>query len=58
MNIKVVELIKIYNFYFGHLFIRQSGIVHKFYISLIERMKLYETYVKFTNNVIISLSDE
>ena len=24
MNIKVVELIKIYNFYFGHFFIRQS----------------------------------
>jgi hypothetical protein len=31
MNIKVVELIKIYNFYFGHCFIQQSGsnIVHK-----------------------------
>jgi hypothetical protein len=41
MNIKVVELIKIYNFYFGHFFIRQSGsnIVHKIYISLI----VYET---------------
>jgi hypothetical protein len=25
MNIKVVELIKIYNFYFGHFFIRQNG---------------------------------
>ena len=25
MNIKVIELIKIYNFYFGHLFIRHSG---------------------------------
>ena len=35
MNIKVVELIKIYNFYFGHLFIRDCGsnIVHKIYIS-------------------------
>jgi hypothetical protein len=35
MNIKVVELIKIYNFYFGHFFIQQSGgnIVHKIYIS-------------------------
>jgi hypothetical protein len=31
MNIKVVKLIKIYNFYFGHCFIQQSGsnIVHK-----------------------------
>jgi len=36
INIKVVQLIKIYNSYFGHLFIRQSdsNIVHKFYISL------------------------
>jgi hypothetical protein len=34
MNIKVVELIKIYNFYFGHFSIWQSdsNIVHKFYI--------------------------
>jgi hypothetical protein len=33
---KVVEVIKIYNFYFGHLFIQQSdsNIVHKFYMSL------------------------
>ena len=31
MNIKFVDLIKIYNFYFAHCFIRQSGsnIVHK-----------------------------
>ena len=28
MNIKVLELIKIYNFYFGHLSIRQSGSMH------------------------------
>jgi hypothetical protein len=37
INIKVVELIKIYNFYFGHFFIRQSGnnIIHKIYISLL-----------------------
>jgi hypothetical protein len=37
MNIKVVVLIKIYNFYFGHLFIQHSDskIVHKIYISLI-----------------------
>ena len=35
MNIKVVELIKIYNLYFGYFFIRQSGsnIVHKICIS-------------------------
>jgi hypothetical protein len=35
MNIKVVELIKIYTFYFGHLFIQwnDSNIVHKIYIS-------------------------
>jgi hypothetical protein len=37
MNIKVVEPTKIYNFYFGHFFIWQSGsnIVHKIYISLL-----------------------
>jgi hypothetical protein len=37
MNIKVVELIKSYNFYFDHFFIRQSSsnIVHKIYISLL-----------------------
>jgi hypothetical protein len=46
INNKVVELNKIYNFYFGHFFIQQndssslkkqsdSNIVHKFYISLI-----------------------
>jgi hypothetical protein len=42
MNIKVVELIKIYNFYFDHLFIRQSdsNIVHKIYLSLLCLMKL------------------
>ena len=65
-NIKVVQLIKIYNFYFGHLFIRQnnSNIVHKLYISLIVHkfylslISLYERYVKFVNNVTITLSDE
>jgi hypothetical protein len=39
---KIVELIKIYNFYFGHFFIWESGsnIVHKnLHISLI----IYET---------------
>jgi hypothetical protein len=37
MNIKVIELIKIYNFYFDYLFIQQSdsNIVHKIYISLL-----------------------
>ena len=42
INIKVVQLIKIYNSYFGHLFIRQSdsNIVHKFYISLSNFHKL------------------
>ena len=43
MNIKVVELNKIYNFYFGHLFIRQSGTIE---------------VCKFMNNVTITLSDE
>jgi hypothetical protein len=35
MNIKVVELIKVYNYYFGHFFVRQSGskIIYKIYIS-------------------------
>jgi hypothetical protein len=42
VNIQVVRLIKIYNFYFDHLFVRQidSNIVHKIYISLLEFMKL------------------
>ena len=59
-NIKVVQLIKIYNFYFGHFFIQQNdyNIVHKIYISLLYFMKPYETYVKFMNNVTITLSDE
>jgi hypothetical protein len=59
-NIKVVQLIKIYNFYFGHLFIRQndSNTVHKFYISFLSFMKLYERDKKFVNNVTITLSDE
>jgi hypothetical protein len=37
MNIKVVELIKIYNFYFGYLFIWQSdsNIIDKIYVSLL-----------------------
>jgi hypothetical protein len=37
INNKVVELIEIYNFYFSHFFIRESGsnIVHKIYISLL-----------------------
>ena len=54
MNIKVVEIIKIYNFYFGHFFIRQSGssIVLKIYIYVLEG------YVKFINNVTITISDD
>jgi hypothetical protein len=50
MKIKIVELIKIYNFYFAHLFIQQSysTIVHK----------SYKRYVKFVNNVTITLSHE
>jgi hypothetical protein len=37
MNIKVVELIEIYNFYFDDLFTRHSAsnIVHKIYVSLL-----------------------
>jgi uncharacterized protein YhbP (UPF0306 family) len=60
MNIKVVQLVKIYNVYFGHLFIRQtdSNIVHKSYISLLKFHKLYKRDVKFVNNVTITLSDE
>jgi hypothetical protein len=43
MNIKVVELNKIYNIYFGHFFIRQidSNVAHKIYISL--SLIVYET---------------
>ncbi len=35
MNTKVVELIEIYKFYFGHLFIQQSdsNVDHKIYTS-------------------------
>ena len=60
MNNKVVELIMIYNIYFGHFFIRESGsnIVHKIYISLLYFMKPYERYVKFMNNVTITFLDE
>jgi len=59
VNIKVVQLVKIYNFYFGHFFIQQNdcNIVHKIYISLLYFMKPYETYVKFMNNVTMTLSD-
>ena len=60
MNIKVVRLIKIYNFYFGHFFIRQSdtNTIHKIYISLLWFMKPYERYVKFMNNITTTLLDE
>jgi hypothetical protein len=60
MNIKVVQLIKIYNVYFGHLFIRKtdSNIVHKSYISLLKFPKLYKRDVKIVNNITITLSDE
>ena len=60
INIKVVELINIYSFYFGHLFIQQSdsNIVNKIYISLLSFMKPYERYVNFVNNVTITLSEE
>ena len=62
INIKVVQLIKIYNSYFCHLFIRQSdsNIVHKFYISLSKFHKLrhrcrnceqrYYNFVGFVNH--------
>ena len=62
INIKVVQLIKIYNSYFGHLFIRQSdsNIVYKFYISLSKFHKLrqrcrnykqrYYNFVGFVNH--------
>ena len=58
INIKVVQLIKIYNSYFGHLFIRQSdsNIVHKFYISLSKFHKLRQR-VEIVNNVTITLLD-
>jgi hypothetical protein len=53
MNTKVEQLIKIYNFYIGHFFIRQSGnnIVHKCYMSLVRFHKLCEICVSFMNNV-------
>ena len=59
INNKVVELIKIYNFYFDYFLIQENNnnIVHKIYISLLYFMKPYETYVKFMNNVTMTLSD-
>ena len=58
MNVKVVQLIKKYNFYFGHFFIwvSDSNIVHKIYISY--SLWPYERYVTFVNNVTITLLDE
>ena len=56
MNTKVEELveelIKVFNFYFGHSFIQQNGNkkVHKFYTSLTWFLKLHDSY-KFCNNV-------
>jgi hypothetical protein len=37
MNIKVIEPIQIYNFYFGYFFIWQSGSKHssQIYVSLV-----------------------
>ena len=57
INIKVVQLIKIYNSYFGHLFIRQSdsNIVHKFYIS--QSFINWDRDVEIVNNVTITLLD-
>ena len=52
MNIKVVELITIYNFYFGHYFIWQSISKHclQIHISLIVSWTIRET-CWFVNNV-------
>jgi hypothetical protein len=56
MNIKVKELIKIYNFYIGYFFIWQSGtnIVYKIYISTREIYNIceqyYYHYIRWTNN--------
>jgi hypothetical protein len=60
VNYKVSKLIKIYNFYFDHLFIRDYGssIVYKSYISLLYFMKQQERYVNFVNSVATTISDE
>jgi len=53
MNINVVELIKIYNFYFDYFLIRHSGsnIVYKIYIS----EQYYYHYVGWINDKIVKL---
>jgi hypothetical protein len=60
MNIKVINLFKIYNLYFGHIFIHESdnNIVHKIYIFLIWFHETIRKYVKYMNNVNITFSDE
>ena len=60
INNKVVELIKIYNFYFSHLFIRHSdsNIIYESHTSLLWFMKLQERDVNFVNNVTTIISDE
>jgi hypothetical protein len=59
INIEVVELIKIYNFYFDHLFIQQSATIHcsqNLYLSY--SYINYKRDAKFVNNVTITLSNE
>ena len=59
INNKVVELIKVYNFYFDHFSPDKVVvyIVYKF-INLSHSLWPYERYVTFVNNVTITLLDE
>ena len=44
INIKVVELIKMYNFYFDHFFVRQSDSVHCSQIYISRNVNLWTMY--------------
>jgi hypothetical protein len=54
MNIKVVELIKIYNFYFGHFFISQSVSKHCS-LTHIHKGSLTHTYIKVVSHIYINI---
>jgi hypothetical protein len=49
-----------YNFYLSYFFIWQndSNVVHKIYIFLYSFMKIYERYIRFVKNVIVTVPNE
>ena len=60
MNIKAVELIKIYNFYFDYFFIQQSGSKHCSQMTylLYSFHKLCERFMNLSTMCTTTLSDE